>query len=241
MVEEYELVANLRSDEKAAAVRNDSKIPAIIYGKDFENQKISVDGKIFNKVFTEAGESALIKLKVDDQSPIKVLVSDSQIHPVTGQIIHVDFYKVNMKEKIRTNIPLEMIGESLAVLDLEGSLVTNKDEVEVECLPNDLVHEIEVDISVLKTFDDVIKVSDLKVPAGIEILDEPEEVVVLVNPPRSEEELEALDEAPVEDIEAVEVETKEGAVEGEEEASDKSDSNSGEVQPIPQAESEKTE
>jgi len=215
MAEEFTLKSTSRIFKKAAEERKNKKIPAIVYGSDFENKSISVDNLVFNKIFDQSGESSLINLKIDEQNPIKVLVHDTQIDPKTGVIIHIDFYKVNMKEKIKTAIPLEQIGESLAVFDLEGSLVTNKDEVEVECLPADLVREIQIDISVLKTFDDVIKVSDIKVPAGIEILDDPEEVCVLVQPPRSEEELAELEEKPEEDVESVEVEGEKPA-EGEE-------------------------
>jgi large subunit ribosomal protein L25 len=215
MVEEYDLSANTRGEQKAKHLRNDKKIPAVIYGNDYESRSIAVNALTFNKVFEEAGESALINLKIDDESKLKVLVHDIQIDAVTGGIIHVDFYKVNMKEKIKTAIPIVEIGESSAVVDLEGALITNKDEVEVECLPADLIPEIEVDISVLKTFEDVIKVSDLKVPAGIEILDDSEEVVFLIQPPRSEEEMAELEEEVKEDVEAVEVEGAKPA-EGEE-------------------------
>jgi large subunit ribosomal protein L25 len=204
MVEEYELGATLRADEKAKSVRNNKKIPAVVYGNEFKNSSIAVDFKIFNKVFEEAGESALINLKIDSDPAVKVLVHDIQIHPTTGEIIHIDFYKVNMKEKIKTAIPIVEVGEAPAVVDLEGALINNKDEVEVECLPGDLIPEIEVDISVLKTFDDVIKVSDLHVPAGIEILDDADEVVFLIQPPRSDEELAELEEAVEENVEAVE-------------------------------------
>jgi len=215
MVEEYDLSANTRGEQKAKHLRNDKKIPAVIYGNDYESRSIAVNALTFNKVFEEAGESALINLKIDDEPKLKVLVHDIQIDAVTGGIIHVDFYKVNMKEKIKTAIPIVEIGESSAVVDLEGALITNKDEVEVECLPADLIPEIEVDISVLKTFEDVIKVSDLKVPAGIEILDDSEEVVFLIQPPRSEEEMAELEEEVKEDVEAVEVEGAKPA-EGEE-------------------------
>lgn len=215
MVEEYDLSANMRGEQKAKHLRNDKKIPAVIYGNDYESRSIAVDALIFSKVFEEAGESALINLRIDDEPKLKVLVHDIQIDAVTGEIIHVDFYKVNMKEKIKTAIPIVEIGESTAVIDLEGALITNKDEVEVECLPADLIPEIEVDISVLKTLEDVIKVSDLKVPAGIEILDDPEEVVFLIQPPRSEEELAELEEKPEENVESVEVEGEKPA-EGEE-------------------------
>jgi large subunit ribosomal protein L25 len=218
MVEEYKLKATKRGDDKAKKIRNDKKIPAVIYGSDFENLAISVDQLEFNKVFEEAGESSLINLNIDDNKMEKVLVQDTQKDPVTLNVTHVDFYKVNMKEKIKTAVPIVEVGDAPAIVDLEGTLVTNKDEVEVECLPADLIPEIEVDLSVLKTFDDTIHVSDLKVPAGIEILDDPEEVVFLIQPPRSDEELAELEEEVKEDVESVEVEgeKKDESEEGDE-------------------------
>lgn len=117
-----------------------------------------------------------------------------------------------MTEKIVTEIPLKFIGEAPAVVDLDGTLLVNRDNIEVECLPTDLVHEIEVDISSLKTFDDLIKVADLKIPKGLEVLNDPNEVVASVTPPRSEEELAELEapvEEKVEEVEEVEKERKE--------------------------------
>jgi len=220
MVEEYELKASSRAGEKAKSIRNDKKIPAVVYGSNFDNTLIAVDAIEFKKVFQDAGESALIKLKIDQDPEIKVLVHDSQLASVTGEILHIDFFKVNMKEKIKTAIPVKEVGESPAVVDLEGALINNRDEIEVECLPGDLIPEIEVDISVLQTFDDVIKVSDLKFPAGIEVLDDPEEVVFLIQPPRSDEELAELEEEVKEDVESVEVEGEKPA---------ETDDNTGEV------------
>lgn len=203
-------------DTKAKDLRNQGKIPAVIYGRGFNNQKLALDQINFNRLYKEAGSSNLIDLKIGGESE-KVLIHDIQLHPVDGKILHVDFLKIDMKAKIKTEIPLEIIGETPLVIEQEGSLITNKDAVEVECLPNDLVDHIKVDVSVLTEFEQNIKVSDLKVPQGIEILDDPEEVIVLVQPPRSDEELEALEEAVVEDVEAVEVEKKgEEIPEGEE-------------------------
>ena len=217
MVEEYEISAEKRGDDKAKKIRKNKKIPAVIYGSDFESIAITVDELEFNKVFEQAGESSLINLSIEGAKKEKVLVQDVQKDPVTLNVIHIDFYKVNMKEKIKTAIPIVEVGESPAIVDLEGTLVTNKDEVEVECLPADLIPEIEVDLSVLKTFDDTIHVSDLKVPAGIEILDDPDEVIFLIQPPRSDEELAELEEEVKEDVESVEVEgeKKEEGEEGE--------------------------
>lgn len=226
MVEEYELSATKRGNDKAKKIRKNKKIPAVIYGADFENLAIFVDELEFNKVFEQAGESSLINLNIEKAKTEKVLVHDVQRDPIKLNVIHIDFYKVNMKEKIKTVIPVVGVGESPAVVDLEGTLVTNKDEVEVECLPADLIPEIEVDLSVLKTFDDTIHVSDLKVPAGIEILDDPEEVVFLVQPPRSDEELAELEEEVKEDVDSIEIEGEKKKEGEESEISEESENES---------------
>lgn len=200
----------------AKKTRKAGNIPAVVYGKGFDPVEVAVDETSFNRLYKDAGSSNLIDLGVDDKK-IKVLVHDIQVNPTTDRIIHVDFYKVNLKEKIKTEIPLEIIGETDLVINQEGSMIMNKDAVEVECLPSDLVDHIDVDVSILTDFEQNIKVGDLRVPATIEILDDPEEVVVMVQPPRSEEELEALNEEVVENVEAVEVEGKaaEEGAEGE--------------------------
>ncbi len=199
----YSLLASKRSitGKKVKRIRSDGKIPGILYGKGKDPEPISVDKLKFERVFSEAGTSALIDLSIDSGTPIKVLSHEPQLDPVSGKAIHIDFYRIKMDEKIRTEIPLNFIGESEAVEQLEGSLVTNKDAVEVECLPADLIAEINIDISPLKTFDDVIKISDLKVPDGIEILHDPEEIIALVEEPRSEEELAELEETSAEEEE----------------------------------------
>lgn len=208
---DFKLEASLR-DEKTKAVRREGFIPAIIYGNDYKNQNVKFEKVNFLRLFKEAGTSNLIEINIDGHKPVKTLVREVQVDPIKGEILHVDLFKVNMKEKIQAEIPLEFIGDSAAVINLEGSLITSKDSVEVECLPGDLVSEIQIDISVLDDFDKNIKVEDIKVPAGIEILDDPEEIVAFVQEPRSEEELEALETEVVEDISSVEVETKEGAI-----------------------------
>lgn len=206
----------LKRDERPNLTRKNRNIPAVIYGKNFENIKLALEEIAFNRLYKEAGTSNLIDLDIDGKK-LKALISDVQINPVTGRFIHIDFQKIDMKEKIRTEVPIEVVGETVLVVEQEGSLIINKDAVEVECLPADLVDHIDIDVSVLTEFDQNIKVADLRVPSGIEILDDVEEVIALVQPPRSEEELEALDEEVVEDVEAVEVENAgEAPAEGEE-------------------------
>lgn len=220
---EFKLSAEART-ENGKKTRNSGKIPAILYGNHLENQSISVDKIVFNKLFGEAGTSNLIDLSIDDGQSVKTLVHDLQLDPVTLGIVHIDLYKVNMKEKIHAEVPLEFIGESRAVIDQEGTLITGKDSVEVECLPGDLIPAIEVDVSILDDFEKDIRVSDLKVPTGVEILDDAEEVVAHVEEPRSEEELEALSEEVVEDVSKVEVETEKAEEENADQSAEKKES-----------------
>lgn len=193
--------------EKTNKIRALGQIPAIIYGNNFDNIAITMGKLDFKRVFKEAGTSNLVDLEVGDKK-LKTLIHDIQVDPLSGNVIHVDFLKVNMKEKIHAQIPLEFVGESPAVIDLEGSLITPVDSIEVECLPGDLISEIKVDLSILVDFEKNIKVSDLVVPEGIEILNDSEEIITFVQEPRSEEELEALEEEVVENVEAIEVEHK---------------------------------
>ena len=194
--------------KKVKILRDNELIPAVSYGAGQKTQNLTLNLKEFKQIFREAGESTLVSLKVDDSPARKVLISDTQFDPITDTPIHVDLKLIRMDEKIKTEVPLKFIGESKAVLEMDGTLVTNKDEVEIECLPDDLVSEIEIDISPLVDFENRIRISDLSVPENIKILDDPEETVALIQEPRSEEELAELEEKPEEDVEKVEVEEK---------------------------------
>jgi large subunit ribosomal protein L25 len=178
-------------------VRKAGLVPAVLYGHKVKNLLLSVDKKDMQKVFSSAGESTLIKLDVVSDKPHTVLIHDVQRHYLENDLTHVDFYEVDMKEKIKAAVALEFSGEAKAVKDLGGVLVKNLNEVEVESLPGDLPHSILVDISKLNTFQDTITVADLPVDlTKVKILASPGEVVAKVEAPRSEEELKALEEKP---------------------------------------------
>jgi len=218
---DYKIKAKTRTG-KAKELHKQGFVPGVVYGKNFDNVSISIERVAFNQLFRDAGTSNLVELAIDDTKPFNTLVHDFQRNPMTEEVVHVDFFKVNMKEKIHAEVPLSFVGESTAVIDQDGSMITPVDAIEVECLPADLPSEIEVDISVLDDFEKNIKISDLKIPAGVEILTDPEEIIVFVQAPRSEEEMAELDEAVEENVEAVEVEhTGEEATEGEAEGDDK--------------------
>lgn len=202
-------------------------MPAVLYGHGVDSTPLFIDAKAYKKAYAEAGTSTLVDLTVDETKSIKVLFHEPQEHYLTSEPVHADLYAVKMTEKIETAIPVNYIGVSAAVEELEGNFITNKDELQIRCFPGDLISEIEVDISVLKTFDDQIKVSDVKLPETIEVLDDADEVIALVSAPISQEELEAelaedkaAEEAAVEELAG----DAEAPVEGEETAE-------GEVKP----------
>jgi large subunit ribosomal protein L25 len=209
--------------KKSKYLHDDELLPAVTYGSKVKSQSLTLELREFKNVYKDAGESTLVDLEVDGKDTKKVLIYGTQIDPISSEPIHADLYQVRMDEKIKTNVPINFVGESPAVKGLGGTLSTNKLEVEVECLPADLISEIEVDISILDSFDVVVNVKDLKVPNTVEILDDPEELVAQVEEPRSEEELAELDEKPEEDLESIEVagakedteDTEEGSAEGE--------------------------
>ncbi len=185
------LQASLREEtgKKVANLRDKELVPGVIYGQGIKTRHLAVKYLDLEKIYRQAGESSLIDLKIGQEEPVKVLFAEIQTNPITGKYIHADFHQIKMDEKLTANIPLKFIGEALAVKSLGGILETSLQEVAVECLPNDLVHEIEVDLSPLKTFDDIIYIKDLKIPAGLEILNKPDEAVALVVEPSREEEL----------------------------------------------------
>ncbi|MGI6103175.1 MAG: 50S ribosomal protein L25 [Patescibacteria group bacterium] len=172
-------------------LRADGKVPAVLYGFQTENTNLVLDAKSFRRLYNEAGGSTLISLEVAGQSPVKILIQDAQLDPVTDEPIHVDLFAVNLKEEVETAVPLAFVGESPAVEEQDGNLVTNLTELEIKTLPTNIPSEIEVDISVLKTFEDQIRVSDIKAPGGVEVLVDGDVMVAFVEEPRSEEELAA--------------------------------------------------
>jgi len=170
-------------------IRKQGKIPAELYGNNQANKHLFLGSVSFDKVFKKAGESSFIDLAIDEAEAIKVLVQNVQRDPVTDNIIHVDFYQVDMTKPFTLNIPLEFIGEANAVKGLEGTLNKNLEEVEISCLPSDLISHIDVDITVLETFEDIIRVKDLKVPSTITIKNDPEEQVAMVSQKKVQEEI----------------------------------------------------
>lgn len=197
-----QLIAKARTllGKKAKTLRTKEEIPAVLYGHGLENKNLTIGYNQFEKVFKTAGENTIIDLVIDDQAPVKVLVADVQVDPIKNRFAHIDFKQIRMDEKIVATVKLNFIGEAAPVKEEGGVFVHNFSELEIRCLPGDLIHEINVDISRLKTFNDVIKIKDLNLPANIETTEhEAEEVVATVaRPKKIEEEAPVQAAAPVE-------------------------------------------
>lgn len=173
--------------KKVKALRREGKLPAIVYGHKFSPLPILLDYRQTSRSLAGVSSSQLIELNVDGQK-IPVLVRERQHHPISGNLLHIDFLAVSMTETLRAFVPIDFEGEAPAVKDFGGIVVTGLEEVEVECLPKDLPEKITVDLSKLGNIGDGIYVRDLVVPAGVEVLSDGDEMVVLITAPEAEEE-----------------------------------------------------
>lgn len=167
---------------KVKKLRREGVLPANIYGKKVKSQAVQVDLKEFEKVFGKTGETSIVDLVLGKGQSRPVLVHNVQIHPVTDQFLHADFHQVVLTEKVKADIPIEMIGESPAVQEKKGILLTTLDEVEVEALPADLPDRIEVDVSKLTEVDQEVKAGDLKIPKKVTLLTDANSIICKIGP-----------------------------------------------------------
>lgn len=174
---------------KVKILRRQGILPANLYGNKLPSINLSLASLEFEKLFRKAGETSLIDLTITgDKSVHPVLIASVQYHPVTDRLSHIDFRQVDLTEKVTADIPLKIIGESLAVKNKGAVLVTVINEIEVEALPADLPDRIQVDISSLIEFNDAIHVKDLKFPKGVKVQIELDAVVITVQEPKEEKE-----------------------------------------------------
>lgn len=192
-------------------------IPAILYGPKIKNTPLFVDYKKFEKILDMAGESSLINLTINSQKDkFLVLIHDIKRDSLNSRIIHVDFYQPDLEKRVTARLPLILEGESSAVKDFQGTIVQNISEIEIKALPMNLPRDIRINIEKLKNFEDVIKVKDLIVPQGVEILKDQEEILVSVaQPTKVEEELAKPLEEEMKEPELVKKKEKEEEVEDE--------------------------
>jgi len=187
-MDEIELYAAPRKviGKQVKALRRAGLVPANLYGRSVETASLQIDAKTLNRVLMRAGQSRLITLNVEGRQPVKALAREIQREPMTGSLYHIDLFAVSMTERIKLDVRIILVGESPAVQRGEGVLVHALNTVQIECLPSDLIDSIRLDISGLDKVDAHYAVKDLLVPAGVQILADPDETVVRVTPVREE-------------------------------------------------------
>jgi len=206
-------MTNLKAKIRKGKVSEPGIIPAVLYGPGIENVSLEIDKKVIEKMYKEVGET-LIDLDVEGKT-YNVLVHETQVDPLTLELIHVDFYQPNLEEKTEADVNLEIVGIPPAV-KFGGTMISNMRQVTVKALPKDLPSKIEVDVSGLSEIGDYIAIKDIKVGDGVEVVfDDPEEIVIqIVEPEDVDKEL----SEPIKEIdkEVEKVETKEEEVEEKE-------------------------
>ena len=194
--------------KKVRRLRKEGITPANVYGKDIKSQAVQLPTKEFMAIFTKSGETGLVDLDLEGKI-IPVLIQNVY-KDYRGNILHADFFQVNLKEKVKASIPIEAVGEPKAVIDKIGILMNIISEIEVEALPTDLPENIEVNVEHLVNIGDQITVSDLKVPQGVEVLTDAGQIVAKIDELVSKE----AQEQAAEEAAAAEAAKAEGA-EGE--------------------------
>jgi len=217
----------------ARELRKEGLIPAELYGKGIKNEHLAVPVKDFRKVFKEAGESTMINVLIDGEKR-PAIIADVATDPVTDELLNIDFYQVRLDEKIRVKIPVDFIGEAPAVKEKAGVLVKAMQELEVEALPSNIPHSVQVDLSRLADIGNSIAVKDLAVGGDIKVLADANAVLVTVTAQMTEEEEAKL---------SAEVKPEDIKTEGEEKKAEKeaAKAEAGEVPPAGKPAGEKKE
>jgi large subunit ribosomal protein L25 len=171
--------------KKVKTLRQEGKLPAVIYGYEVEATPISLELREASRILANVSSSSLIKVELDGKEH-SALVRDRQRDVILGTLLHVDFLSVSLTETVRAKVRVSIEGESPAISGYDALLVTGLEELEVECLPNDLPEQIKVDVSGLERVGDSIHVKDVKFPEGVLSLDDPETMVVVVTIPAAE-------------------------------------------------------
>jgi len=199
--------------KKVGALRRAGQLPAVMYGHHFDPTPITLDLHDATKALSGLKPSALVTIELDGTQHA-ALIREKQRDFIKGTLLHVDFQVVSLTEKIRADVAPEFVGEAPAVRDFNGVLITNLEEVEVSCLPQDLPEKIVVDVSGLARIGDAIYVRDLAFPPNVECLEDPDEVVAVITG-GAEEEVAEAEEAGLAEPEVIERGKKEEEVEEE--------------------------
>ena len=200
--------------KKVKQLRRKGVIPVHLYGAAIEPENLQVDDRTLNRMLVQVGANVPVSVEFEDQEMENIcFVREVQRHPVTEEVIHVDFMRVNVSQTVSAEVPLALTGVSPAVELMAGTLLQNVQSLSIEALPMNMPAEIPVDVSVLVDFETALLVSDIEVPENVTVLNDPGDAIVRVAPPRLAEAFEE-EEAAEEALE----EGEEGADAGEESA-----------------------
>ena len=192
MMEQVVLKAERRQvvGKKVKQLRREGKLPAVLYGKHIAPMPLMLDYRVAEKALRGLSTSTLVILEVEGERHTAV-VRERQKDYIKGKLLHVDFQALSLTEKMRAEVPVELEGEAPAVKTYGGVLVQTLESVEIESLPGDMPERLVVDLGALEEIGDSITVSDLVLPPNVKVLEDPDETIVVVTAPRSEEDVEA--------------------------------------------------
>jgi len=187
MAERVTIAAEPRTvlGKRVRHLRREGLLPANVYGRGIESKAIQINHRDFLRTLKSAGLRSMFELRIDgEKDPRYVIVRNMARVGGTGEPLHVDFYQVDPERPITANVPVRLVGEAPAVRDLAGTLLQAIEILTVRCLPLNIPEAIEADVSMIKTFDIIMTVGDIKPPEGVEILNDPSIAVASVTPPR---------------------------------------------------------
>ena len=171
----------------ARKLRTDECIPAVVYGLN-DNVSVSINPKELSKLIDDKGRNVLIELKVDGDSAENrnVVLKELQTHPLKPGWVHIDFLEIDISKKIKVKVPISLIGVSPG--EKQGGIVNHIIRaLEIESLPNDIPEKFEVDMSKVE-LNQMIRVSDLKLADSLQILNDPNDIVLNVHLEKVKEE-----------------------------------------------------
>ncbi len=198
-MEKIELLATTREilGKKVSFLRHQGITPVHLFGHNVESLALQCDTAPLQRVLAQTGKTRLISLKLDKaKKPRNVVVREVQREPRTGELLHVDFYQVSMKEEIRVEVPIVPVGEAPALKSKNNSIMQELDSLIIECLPDEIPNSVELDISSLSEAEQAIHVKDIRLDEGITVLNNPEQLVVKISA-RTIEEVKAPEGVPL--------------------------------------------
>ena len=189
-------------------------VPGVLFGKVAGSVPVQLDAKELDQLYREAGRTSVVKVSVGDGSATSAVIKSLTRHPLTGRVVHVDFFALDLTHEMTVDVPLSFSGEAPAIEATGGFLLTSLDHLRMKALPSDMPQQISVDLTPLVDLEAAIHVSDLPVPSNVTVLNDPDEMVARVMPPRVEEEPEPV-VAEGEELEGEEGAEGEAGAEGE--------------------------